>query len=118
MGRDEEQDEEMVKSTFAVSLEQEEEEEEEPFSMKGAAETDKLTSLPLTGDEENKEEEQEDGRMVALVVTIDEELLRRIETSGHPDFVADPTAYAEEASTENEPDDKELTGIPEEDDKD
>ena len=77
--------------------------------------------------------------MVALVVTIDAELLRRIENSGHPDFVAE---VEEEASTENEPgelpislynpngsldtqaftidlsDDKELTGMPEEDNKD
>ena len=70
------------------------------FKLTGAAETEMLASLPLTGDEENKEE---DGRMVALVVTIDAELLRRIENSGHSDFVTDPTAFAEEASTENEP---------------
>ena len=51
-----------------------------------------LASLPEL--EENKEEGQE-GRMVTLVVSIDEELLRRIETSVHPDFVTERTAYAE-----------------------
>ena len=95
-----------------------------------------LASLPLTGDEENKEEH--DGRMVTLVVIVDEEFSRRIENSGHPDFVAE---VEEDASTENEPgelpislynpngsldtqaftidlsDDKELTGMPEEDNK-
>ena len=72
------------------------------FNLTGAAETEMPASLPPTGNEENSKEEQE-GRMVALVVTIDEELLRRIETSGHSDFVAERTVYAEEASTENEP---------------
>ena len=33
--------------------------------------------------------------MVTLVVTVDEELLRRIETSVHPDLVTERTAYAE-----------------------
>ena len=69
-----------------------------------------LASLSPTGHEENNVEEQEDGRMVSLVVTIDEELLRRIETSGHPDFVAERTAYAEvgeESTKENEPGDSE-----------
>ena len=109
------------------------------FKLTGAAETEMLASLPPTGDEETKEKKQEGGRMVALVVTIDEELLRRIETSVHPDSVAE---VGKEASTENEPgelpislynpngsldtqaftidlsDDKELTGMPEEDNKD
>ena len=32
--------------------------------------------------------------MVTLVVTVDEELLRTIETSAHPDFAAEPTTKA------------------------
>ena len=48
--------------------------------------------LPPTGDDENNE--MEDG-MVTLVVTIDEELLRRIKTSGNPNFAIEPTTKAE-----------------------
>ena len=58
--------------------------------------------LPPSGDDENNEEE--DG-MVTLVVTIDEELLRIIETSGNPDFSSEPTTKAEvegEAAAKNE----------------
>ena len=59
--------------------------------------------LPPSGDDKNNE--KEDG-MVTLVVTIEEELLRRIEASGYPDFSTDPTTKAEvegEAPPENEP---------------
>ena len=69
-----------------------------------AAENDMVARLNTTGDDKNNRGE-EDG-MVTLVVTIDEELLRRIETSGYPDFAAEPTAEAvveEEAPTKNEP---------------
>ena len=49
-----------------------------------------LAGLPSTVDDKTTEE-KEDQRMVTLVVTIDEELLRRIETSGYPDLAAEPT---------------------------
>ena len=57
--------------------------------------------LPPSGDDENNE----DG-MVTLIVTIEEELLRRIEASGYPNFSTDPTNKAkveDEAPTQNEP---------------
>ena len=110
------EDEEMLKMAIAMSLEQEE--EEEPSSAKGellrnakqkcdksftgAAETEMVASrLPPSGDDKNNE----DG-MVTLIVTIEEKLLRRIETSGYPDFATEPTTQAEvegEAAAENEP---------------
>ena len=49
-----------------------------------------LAGLPSTVDDKTTEE-KEDQRMVTLVVTIDEELLRRIETYGYPDIAAEPT---------------------------
>ena len=57
--------------------------------------------LPPSGDDKNNE----DG-MVTPIVTIEEELLRRIEASGYPDFSTDPTNKAkveDEAPTKNEP---------------
>ena len=62
-----------------------------------------LASLPPAGDEENKKED--DGRMVSLIVTVDEELLRRIETSVHLDFAGELTTKVagEHATTKNEP---------------
>ena len=57
--------------------------------------------LPPSGNDKNKE----DG-MVTLVVTIERELLRRIEASGYPNFATDPTTREEvedEAPTQNEP---------------
>ena len=57
--------------------------------------------LPSSGGDKNKE----DG-MVTLIVTIEEEWLRRIENSGHPDFSTGPTTKAEveeESPTKNEP---------------
>ena len=104
-------------------MEQKEEMGEEPFSTKcellrnskiraekdgwitGDAEKEMPASLSQPGDDKNNKEEEEYG-MVSLIVTIDEELLRRIETSGHPDFGAERTAYAEvgeESTKENEP---------------
>ena len=54
------------------------------------------SSLSPSGDDKNNE----DG-MVTLIVTIDEELLRRIETSGYPNFST--TAEVEgDAPTKNE----------------
>ena len=46
------------------------------------SETEMLASVPSTGDDRNKKEED---RTVAVIVTIDEELVRRIETSLHRD---------------------------------
>ena len=69
-----------------------------------AAENEMVAGLNTTGDDKNNRGE-EDG-MVTLVVTIDEELLRRIKTSGYPDFAAEPTTKTEvegEAPTKNEP---------------
>ena len=100
-----------------ISLEQEE--KERPISIKGelqwnvrdstepfsdGVEKKMLAGLTSSEDEKNKNKE-EDG-MVTLVVTIDEELLRRIQTSGYPNFATDPTTKAEvekESPTKNEP---------------
>ena len=60
--------------------------------------------LSPSADDRNNEEEE--NGMVTLVVTIEEELLRRIETSGYPNFSTEPTTKAEvegEAVTKNEP---------------
>ena len=57
----------------------------------------------MVGDEENNEVEN---GMVTLVVTIEEELLKRIEVSGYPNFSTGPTTKAEvdgEGPTKNEP---------------
>ena len=59
--------------------------------------------LPPSGEDENNEVEN---RMVTLVVTIEEELLKRIEASGYPNFYTEPTTKAKvegEAPTKNEP---------------
>ena len=101
-----------------ISLEQEE--KEGPISIKGelqwnvrdstepfsdGVEKKMLAGLTSSEDEKNKNKEEEDG-MVNMIVTIEERLLRRIETSGHPDFSTGPTTREEvedEAPTKDEP---------------
>ena len=64
-----------------------------------------MVASSLTPSEDDKKKEEEDG-MVTLIVTIEEELLRIIETSGNPDFATEPTTKAEvevEAPAQNEP---------------
>ena len=104
-----------------VEITLEQEEEEGPSSIKGelqwnvrdstepfsdGVEKKMLTGLTSSEDEKNKNNEEEDG-MVTLIVTIEEKLLRRIETSGYPNFATDPTTKAEEvedeAPTKDEP---------------
>ena len=74
------------------------------FNFTGAAETEILASLPVAPTEDDKNDKEEDPRMVTLIVTVDEEFLKRTETSVHPDFVAEHTAMpelGEEAFTKN-----------------
>ena len=76
------------------------------FNFTGAAETEILASLPVAPTEDDKNDKEEDPRMVTLIVTVDEELLKRIETFVHPDVAAEPTTKAEvgeEAATKDEP---------------
>ena len=97
-----------------AEMSQEQEEEEEPLSIKGGpqwnvrdstepfsdgVEKKMLTGLTLSEDEKNKNNEEEDG-MVTLIVTIEEKLLRRIETSGYPNLATDPTTKAEQVEGE------------------
>ena len=47
------------------------------FNFTGAAETEILASLPVAPSGDDKNDKEEDPRMVTLIVTVDEEFLKK-----------------------------------------